>query len=349
MLFARTEDISEIINSMNFDLEVLINKNIIISGAFGFIGKYILQSLIEFREKNKIEFSIFAIDNFITSNKDSINYFHNKNINYLNHDINKELNLDINFDYIICLAGIASPYYYNKYPLETLDVSINGVKNMFKLKHNDQSKFTFFSTSEIYGDPPSDHIPTKESYRGNVTSTGPRSCYDESKRVGETICYINSSVLGKKITIIRPFNVYGPGMSLDDYRILPNITRSLFLNEQLKVYDTGKQTRTYCYITDAINGFLKAIFKNEKFGLYNIGNDDGEINVLDLIKVSEEIMDAKINYKISSYPKEYPSDQPQRRCPNISNAKKNLNYYPNIVLKEGLKRHFTWAKDFLNN
>ena len=163
MLFARTEDISEIINSMNFDLEVLINKNIIISGAFGFIGKYILQSLIEFREKNKIEFSIFAIDNFITSNKDSINYFHNKNINYLNHDINKELNLDINFDYIICLAGIASPYYYNKYPLETLDVSINGVKNMFKLKHNDQSKFIFFSTSEIYGDPPSDHIPTKES------------------------------------------------------------------------------------------------------------------------------------------------------------------------------------------
>jgi len=349
MFFARTEDILEIKRSMNFENKILAKKNIIISGAFGFIGKYILQSLIDFRDKNMIEFNIFAIDNFITSKKSSLDYFQNKKINCLNHDINKELKIDINFDYIICLAGIASPYYYNKFPLETLDVSINGVRNMFKLKHNDHSKFVFFSTSEIYGDPVFNQIPTKESYRGNVTSIGPRSCYDESKRLGETICYINSSFLGKKTTIIRPFNVYGPGMLLDDYRILPNIARSLFLNEQLKVYDTGKQTRTYCYITDAINGFLKAIFKNEKFGLYNIGNDDGEINVLDLLKISEKLMETKINYQISSYPKEYPADQPQRRCPDISNAKNNLGYYPNISLKEGLKRYFNWTKSFLKN
>ena len=349
MIFSRTEDISEIVNSIDIDHKLLSNKNIIISGAFGFIGKYILQSLIEFSDKNNIEFNIYAIDNFITSSKNSLDYFKSKKINCIDHDINKELNIDINFDYIICLAGIASPYYYFKYPLETLDVSINGVRNMFKLNHNDQSKFIFFSTSEVYGDPPFDQIPTKESYRGNVTSTGPRSCYDESKRVGETICYINSSFLGKNTTIIRPFNVYGPGMSLEDYRILPNITRSLFLNEQLKIYDTGKQTRTYCYITDAINGFLRAIFKNEKFGLYNIGNDVGEINVLDLVKMSEKIMETRINYKISSYPKEYPSEQPTRRCPDISNAKKNLSYFPKIALKEGLKRHFICAKSFINN
>ena len=132
---------------------------------------------------------------------------------------------------------------------------------MFNLKHNKDTKFVFFSTSEIYGDPPPEELPTKETFRGFVTSVGPRSCYDESKRVGETICYLNSNYYGKKTAIIRPFNVYGPGMSLKDYRIIPNITRSLFLNEQLKIYNTGTQTRAYCYITDAIKGFFKIIFK----------------------------------------------------------------------------------------
>ena len=177
-----------------------------------------------------------------------------------------------------------------------------------------------------------------------MTSVGPRSCYDESKRIGETICYINSNFLKKKTAIIRPFNVYGPGMSIKDYRIIPNITRSLFLNEELKVYETGTQTRTYCYIVDAINGFLRVIFKNEKFGIYNIGNDIGEVSVLDLVHTSEEVMNTKIKYKKTSYPKEYPPDEPQRRCPDITRANKNLGYYPKISLKEGLKRHFEWYK-----
>ena len=128
---------------------------------------------------------------------------------------------------------------------------------MFDLKHSKDSKFIFFSSSEIYGDPPPEHIPTKETFKGSVTSVGSRSCYDESKRVGETICYVKSHYYEKNTAIIRPFNVYGPGMSLNDYRIIPNITRSLFLNEQLKIYDTGNQTRSYCYVTDAIKGFFK--------------------------------------------------------------------------------------------
>ena len=218
---------------------------------------------------------------------------------------------------------------------------------MFNLKHNKDTKFIFFSSSEIYGDPPPEQIPTKETYRGFVTSVGSRSCYDESKRVGETICYIQSNYYNKKTAIIRPFNVYGPGMSLNDYRIIPNITRSLFLNEQLKIYNTGTQTRTYCYVTDAIKGFFKVIFKNEKFGIYNIGNDKGEISVLDLVKITEEVMNVKVNCKITTYPKEYPADEPQRRCPDLTIAKKNLNYLPQISLKKGLKRHFLWSKYLL--
>ena len=347
--FSNKNDIDNIINSAGLNLNNLKNKNIIISGAFGFIGKYLLEILVKYKKEEKIDFNIYAIDNFITSEFPFKEYFEAQGINCINHDICVELNIDVRFDYVICLAGIASPYYYNKYPLETLNVSINGLKNMFKLKHSNQCKFVFFSSSEIYGNPPSDQIPTKENYRGNVTSVGPRSCYDESKRLGETICYINSNFFNKNTAIIRPFNVYGPGMSIKDYRIIPNITRSILFNEELKVYDTGNQTRTYCYITDAIIGFLKVIFKNEKFGIYNIGNDNDEISVLKLIRITEEIMNVKINYKISDYPKEYPPDEPLRRCPDLTNAKKNLGYCPQVSLKKGLKNHFDWCKKNLKN
>ena len=347
--FCIKSDIEEIAKSLIDESDYLNNKNIIISGAFGFIGKYILESLIQIQNNNKIKTNIYAVDNFITSDKKIKSYFENKGINCIDHDINNKLDIDVEFDLIVCLAGIASPYYYKKYPIETLNVSINGVKNMFNLKHNKNSKFIFFSSSEIYGDPPPEKIPTSENYRGNVTSVGPRSCYDESKRVGETLCYINSNFFDKKTAIIRPFNVYGPGMSMNDYRIIPNITRSLVFNEELKIYDTGTQTRTYCYVSDAINGFLKVIIKDEKFGIYNIGNDKGEISVLDLVLSTEKVMNSKLNYKTSEYPDEYPPDEPMRRCPDISNAKKNLNYIAKISLEEGLKKHFEWALDIYQN
>jgi UDP-glucuronate decarboxylase len=138
-------------------------------------------------------------------------------------------------------------------------------------------------------------------------------------------------------------------MALNDYRIIPNITRSLILNKQLIIYDTGNQTRTYCYVSDAICGFFKVILKDESFGVYNIGNDKGEISVIDLVKTTEEVMNVELNYKTSSYPKEYPPDEPRRRCPNINKAKNNLDFYPKISLKEGLYNHFSWAKKVFKN
>ena len=347
--FLNFDDIESIIQSLESEIDIFKNKKIVISGAFGFIGKYFLKCLLMINEKKQFNIDIYAIDNFITSNKDFKNYYIDKGIQCIDHDINNEIKIDVEFDFIICLAGIASPYYYKKFPNETLNVSINGLKNMFNLKHNEKSKFIFFSSSEIYGDPPSNQIPTKESFRGNVTSIGPRSCYDESKRIGETICFINSTYFKKKTAIIRPFNVYGPGMSLEDYRIIPNITKSLIYDDELKIYDTGNQTRTYCYVSDAINGFLKVIAKDEIFGVYNIGNDKGEISVIDLVKTAEEVMKKKINYKITPYPSEYPPDEPKRRCPNLDNANKNLNYYPKISLNEGLEKHLNWSIKNIKN
>jgi len=346
--FLNYEDILDIVKNLSIDNDKLENKNILLTGGFGFIGKYILEVLILLRDTQNTTFNIFVVDNFITSQESSLNYYKNKNISCINGDINKPLDLKMKFDTIICLAGIASPYYYNKFPLETLNVSINGVLNMFELKHDENTKIIFFSSSEIYGDPPINEIPTKETYRGNVTSIGPRACYDESKRVGETICYIQNEKYKRKTAIIRPFNVYGPGMNLNDYRIIPNITRSVLKNEELLIYDTGKQTRTYCYVSDAIIGFMKVFFKDENFGVYNIGNDSGEISVLDLVKKTEQVINEKINYKITDYPKEYPADQPNRRCPDIEKAKINLGYVPKINLNLGLQKHLDWSKKTFN-
>ncbi len=343
------EDIESIIESINKEKNLFKNSNIIIGGSFGFLGKYFLECLINIKKKYKIDFNIYAVDNFITSDSSYKTYYEKQGIICINHDLNNKLELDLEFDFIICLAGIASPYYYNKYPMETLNVSINGLKNMFDLKHNKNTKFIFFSSSEIYGDPSADEIPTKESYRGNVSSIGPRACYDESKRVGETICYVYSKYFNKNVSIIRPFNVYGPGMSLNDYRIIPNITRSYILNDQLKIYNTGKQTRTYCYISDAISGFFKVILKKEKFNIYNIGNNEGEISVNALLELTEKVMNTKLNYIIAPYPDEYPPDEPQRRCPDLTQANKLLDYYPKVNLESGLFKHLTWAKENIKN
>ena len=149
MIILNSKDIEEINNSLSLERHFLNNKNFIISGAFGFIGKYILECLLDYKNKNDYNFNIYAIDNFITSDPSNKDYFETKGVNCINHDINNKLNLDINFDYIVCLAGIASPYYYRKFPFETLNASIDGLKNMFNLKHNKDTKFTYFSSSEV--------------------------------------------------------------------------------------------------------------------------------------------------------------------------------------------------------
>ena len=196
----------------------------------------------------------------------------------------------------------------------------------------------FFSSSEIYGNPDKKNLPTKESYYGNVNSFGPRSCYDEGKRVGETLCYIYNKYYNCDVKIIRPFNVFGPLMDKNDYRIIPNIIKKINSNKKILIHGDGKQTRTFCYITDAITGFLKVILKKNKKLIYNIGNPKNEISMNKLVKSFDKILNKKNKFSLISYPDHYPADEPRRRCPNINLAIKNLNYYPKVSVEEGIKR-----------
>ena len=173
---------------------------------------------------------------------------------------------------------------------------------------------------------------------------GPRSCYDESKRLGETFCYIYNNYFNLHTNIIRPFNVYGPGMKQKDYRIFPNFVSSILNNQKLKIYGTGKQTRTYCYITDAIEGFIRVIALGKSGEAYNIGNNKPEISVNNILKTFQKIHNKKINGAVVDYPNSYPEDEPLRRCPDLSKAKIDLNYIPKINLGDGLKSYLKWAK-----
>ncbi len=219
---------------------------------------------------------------------------------------------------------------------------------MLKLAAAKKAKsILFFSSSEIYGDPDPRFVPTPETYRGNVSSLGPRSCYDESKRIGETLCMAHYRVHQTQVKMVRPFNVYGPGMSSKDYRVVPTFLSQIIEGKPLTVHDKGNQTRTFCYVTDAIIGFFKVLLSDNNGEVYNIGNDDEEINMKSLAELLAKIIPDKVEINLVNYPENYPQDEPQRRCPDLTKARTQLNYKPTISLKNGLSRSYRWMKSVL--
>ena len=253
-------------------------------------------------------------------------------------------------DYIIHMASIASPTFYRKYPLETVDANILGLRALLEFyKNKDIKGFLFFSSSEVYGDPDPSYIPTPEDYRGNVAMIGPRACYDESKRFGETLCYLYAEKFHIPISIVRPFNNYGPGMRLNDKRVPADFAKAVVENKKLVMYSDGKPTRTFCYVTDAIVGYLKALLY-EPFDYFNIGIDKPEISVKELAEIYKEAgsviynFDQSIEFRESAEPS-YLTHNPSRRCPDISKARKLLNYAPSISVVEGVHRFLSFLKE----
>jgi dTDP-glucose 4,6-dehydratase/UDP-glucuronate decarboxylase len=201
----------------------------------------------------------------------------------------------------------------------------------------------FMSTSEIYGDPPPDMIPTNEDYRGNVSCTGPRACYDESKRLGETLCVNFFRARGAPVKIARPFNVYGPGLRLNDRRVIPDLFTGAFSKKEIIMYSDGTPTRSFCYVTDAISGFAKILLSDHNGESFNVGNDLEEISMNTLASGVAGLFggSVKINY-MKSDDREYLTDNPQRRCPDLSKIRRLTGYQPKVRLKEGLARLKSW-------
>ncbi len=342
--FFLLDDIDEIIDLMDDVADDLSGKTMLLGGGQGFLGRYFQAVMARLNETRlRTPCKLIIIDNLITSNHDSIKSKLTPNCEILVGDVAKPPEIDEPIHFVVNAAGIASPYYYRKFPLETLDAAIQGTRSLLSLAHKKRARFSFFSSSEVYGDPDPVHVPTPESYRGNVSSMGTRACYDESKRVGETLCFIFHGTFGVSTNVIRPFNVFGPGMQEHDYRVLPNFASSLKAKQPLKIYGTGRQTRTFCYINDAINGFFRVITRGVPGEAYNIGSPRPEVSVFELVELIEKVLGREVPNKLIEYPDSYPADEPNRRCPDIRKATYQIGYEPHISIETGLHRFLSWT------
>jgi len=342
-------DIDEIISKLPIGaLDQLRGKHLLITGGRGFLGRYFCEVFARLNETllGSNPLSVTILDNHISSGALGSQEIQHPNFRFIAHNAIEPFPIIESVDYIFYAAGIASPAHYRKYPLETLEVSTVGLKNALELaKARPGTRIAFFSSSEIYGDPDAKNLPTKESYRGNVACLGPRACYDMSKRLGETLIQIYHQQHGVFGTIIRPFNVYGPGMQKTDYRVLPNFASRISEGKPLQVYGRGDQTRTFCYVSDAINGFIRVLLDGVPGEPYNIGNPTPEISMVELAeKVKLITGNTVIDHHIVDYPDTYPADEPSRRCPDITKAMQQLGYAPTVSLDQGLDRFFKWAE-----
>lgn len=305
-----------------------MDNGYLITGANGFLGRHLVQRL---ERDSRIT---VGVDSFISSEASPETYF-NRKLNIIHNDFmdfGRKWVASYKYPTIFHLAGIASPHYYRKFPLETMEASIDGTKNILELaKLNPETRVVVMSSSEIYGDPDPAHVPTDESYRGNVDCLGPRACYDEGKRVAETLARVYTILHGVKAVIIRPFNAFGPGMNAKDYRVMPQIREAFRTKTPVKIFGTGTQTRTFCYVDDLIDGIITASWKGAPGSAYNLGNDKPEISMVDLCKL------AGVEYELVEYPDSYPGDEPQRRCPDLTKARTQLGYEPKVSLEAGLR------------
>jgi UDP-glucuronate decarboxylase len=296
-------------------------KNLVTGGA-GFLGSHLIDRLM-----GKGEF-VYCLDNFLTGNYSNIEHWvGNKNFKVINHDITKPIFLEV--EKIWHLACPASPKQYQKNPINTTKISFLGTLNMLDLAKNNNSEFLLASTSEVYGDP--EINPQPETYKGCVNPIGIRSCYDEGKRIAESLSFDYHRMYDLNIHIVRIFNTFGPRMSPSDGRVISNFICQALENKPITVYGKGNHTRSFCYVEDLINGMIDLMESNLK-GPVNIGNPE-EISVSNLAQLIKKRLNSESEIIYGQLPK----DDPSRRKPDITLATKELNWQPRISFEEGLE------------
>ena len=307
---------------------------ILVTGGLGFLGINLLRILVKQSDE------IVCIDHFGSADSKNFKLAQDLGVRVIKHDINKPIIFKGNIDQVYHLASRASPVDYQKYPVETAMTGALGTANMLRLVKKKNARILFSSTSEVYGDPRIS--PQKEIYWGNVNPIGVRSCYDESKRFGEALMMAYHRQFKTDIKIVRIFNSYGPGLRVDDGRAIPNFIMQALQNRKIEVYGGGLQTRSFCYVGDTVEGIYKMMNAESFIGPVNIGNDN-ETTIMDLAKKIKKITRSKSMI----VKKSLPFDDPRRRVPDITLAKKMLNWEPKVSLDWGLKRTIEYFRESL--
>ncbi|MGH7927159.1 MAG: NAD-dependent epimerase/dehydratase family protein [Candidatus Binatia bacterium] len=354
--WVRTRDLDYIVDRLAGEFPSLDGRHLLITGGGGFLGYYLVQSALHWNNHRAREpVRITLIYNFQRGVPDWISGL-GAGVALVSHNVTEPFPADIEaVDYLIHAAGIASPGLYRRIPIETMDANVGGLRRLldYSVRQAEDghplSGFLFYSSSEIYGDPVASAIPTPESYRGNVSCTGPRACYDESKRFGETLSVNFARVYGLPVTIARPFNNYGPGMKINDGRVIADFARAVISDETIVILSDGSPTRTFCYVADAIVGYFKVLFRGRPGEPYNIGTEGPEISMSDLAglmaKLGRELFGYAEDVRLGiSQEADYLIDNPNRRCPDLTKARSELGYRPEVGLEEGLRRTLLWYR-----
>lgn len=350
-------DISYIHKKAKSDFEALAGHNVLLVGAGGFLGYYFILSILSWNDTHEKKILLTALSSFHAGVPVWLKKLGSRaDLKILKKNIARHtISRTQQFYYIIHAASIASPIVYRKFPLETIAANVQGLYSVTrymisrKITKKPVKGLLYFSSSEVYGNPTPENIPTNEEYNGNVSFTGPRACYDESKRFCETLCSNFVRVHDLPIKIARPFNNYGPGMKISDGRVIADFSRNIINNTDIALFSQGKDTRTFCYVADAIVGYFKILVEGASGEAYNIGIETPEITIGQLSDMMIRIAKKEFGYTgkmdiQKSSDKEYLTDNPQRRCPNISKAKKELRYFPEITLEVGLTHTLRWYK-----
>lgn len=352
-------DLDLIVDNLTRELPALSGRTLLIAGGAGFLGYYLVQAALHWNKLNcgTPPIKVIVLDNFIRGIPDWLTELKSRDGDHLRlvqHDITRPLPNDLGtLHYLIYAASIASPIYYRQYPIETMDANVNGLWHILnyslaqKRAGEPVGGVLFYSSSEIYGDPTPENIPTPETYRGNVSCTGPRACYDQSKRFGETLCVNFAQQHGIPVKIARPFNNFGPGLKISDRRVIADFARDILAERDVIMLSDGSARRTFCYVADAVTCYYKILVNGRPGEAYNVGVETPEISMADLARTMASLAGELFNYRGSvihriSDDKDYLVDNPNRRCPIILKARTELDYDPRVSLEDGLRRALIW-------
>lgn len=330
------KEIERIITNIGAISKSFEEKNVLITGGAGFLGSWICEVLVEQGMR------VICLDNIVSGLKSNISHLRDRdNFKFIEHDITRPISFDEPLDMVMHLASRASPFEFEKYPIQILKANTLGIWVALGIAKKHNARFFYTSTSEIYG--VAAEIPTTEEYRGNVNPIGPRSCYDEAKRCGESYVIAYKLQHGLDTRIARIFNTYGPRMRAEGVygRVVPRFIEQALSNKSITIFGDGTQTRSFCYFTDQVEGLLKLAFSQEANGaVVNIGSDN-EITILELAKLVKKLTNSVSEIEFQPLPK----DDPIRRKPDITKAKMLLHWETKVGLEVGLQKMIEWFKE----
>ena len=300
-------DLEHICAGLEDELETMRGKRLLVTGGAGFLGHYFVQAILHAnRRPGRAPIALTVYDSFIRGVPGWLTAAQaDPTLQVVRHDMTRPLPADMaDHEFVIHAASIASPTYYRRDPIGTMDANVNGLRALLDHARAQQQRkrpvegFLFLSSSEIYGDPTPEDIPTPETFRGYVSCTGPRACYNEAKRYGETLCVNFAGQLGIPVRMARPFNNYGPGLKITDRRVLPDFARDIMAGRDIVLLSDGSPRRTFCYVADAVIGYYKILVKGRSGEAYNIGVETPEVSMLEVAERLAGLARDLVGYKI---------------------------------------------------